>query len=317
VLVPQLHADAQQDRGGRVQGGTSPTAVARSTLSASPRGRLKPPRRRAARSWRLTRMLPTQGFKEQADRQLAALRADVAKLGSGLDTARSALDTKASVVEVSWRSSRHGPDAPMTAGELSEGLAGGVRGLAGGVGERGCPGRLPCALTAVSRGASWVRQVGARWSGGIYLSIYFEERYIYIYIHIYVYLSFFLPGFVRWARRSRSKPTWRKWTRSCETRCVAELWVVLRAPLCCIGAAGPRGGGGSWVGGCGEGGVAPGMLLPPAHSPIPQPAPAQQPNLQHRRRSPKRASDASASGSHWGYCERLAVAVAGAPGAVP
>ncbi len=42
-----------------------------------------------------------QAFKEHSDRAQAALRADVSRLGSGLEAARTALDAKAGVAEVS------------------------------------------------------------------------------------------------------------------------------------------------------------------------------------------------------------------------
>ncbi|GIL69541.1 hypothetical protein Vretimale_13635 [Volvox reticuliferus] len=41
-----------------------------------------------------------KAFKEHADRQLSALRADVTRLGSGLEATRTALDSKAGVAEV-------------------------------------------------------------------------------------------------------------------------------------------------------------------------------------------------------------------------
>ncbi|KXZ50641.1 hypothetical protein GPECTOR_15g325 [Gonium pectorale] len=42
-----------------------------------------------------------KAFKEHADRQLSSLRTDVTRLGSGLEAARAALDSKAGVAEVS------------------------------------------------------------------------------------------------------------------------------------------------------------------------------------------------------------------------
>lgn len=52
-------------------------------------------------------LLAAQAFKEHVERQLAALRAELARLSKGADDTRAVLDTKAGLVEVrmAWSSS--------------------------------------------------------------------------------------------------------------------------------------------------------------------------------------------------------------------